>query len=388
MDISDRSLRTFPGSAILTALAVLVTVTASPLVGVVVADVPPGLVNPPNRPMQTVHAVRCQKTANKGVGKYLSTWAKTYTKCVGAIAACVQTTNSDPTCLAKAVDGCNKTIPHLGDDTEKDAGAVLEDADITSFCGSLTPTETFDDEGGPRFGLLSDPCQNRFGRSISFIQNYAGCLLEQTNCVAERLFLVQMPRARDLLEGAGVTVGHAVDAQRSCLLNESGAGALGSDPKPGKALLACEKSAGKAGVSFALKARASFAKCADAIMNCAQLKRTQKCVDSAAKTCAKKVTSVDGAQTKLASTVAKACGKIPIDDLLNDNGGNVTALTSLCAGVGVGSLATLDDYGTCLARYERCQVEDSVDFTVPRIEEFFTATQQPSAFNSSFCPTP
>ena len=53
----------------------------------------------------------------------------------------------------------------------------------------------------------------------------------------------------------------------------------------GKALLKCQKSADKAGVSFASKARGAFAKCADAVMNCAQLKPTQKCVDGAAKTC-------------------------------------------------------------------------------------------------------
>src|SRR5258708_6395408 len=78
----------------------------------------------------------------------------------------------------------------------------------------------FDADGGPRFGLLSDRC------SASFIQSYSFCLFRQTNCVAERLLLVQMPRARDLLTSAGITVGHAVDAQ-SCLLNENGSGALG-----------------------------------------------------------------------------------------------------------------------------------------------------------------
>src|SRR5258706_362811 len=83
------------------------------------------------------------------------------------------------------------------------------------------------DAGGPRFGLLSDRC------SASFIQGYSSCLFRQTNCVAERLLLVQMPRARDLLTSAGITVGNAVGAQ-SCLLNEDGSGALGVDPKPGK----------------------------------------------------------------------------------------------------------------------------------------------------------
>jgi len=368
------------------ALATCAITAASPLVTPVRATVPPGLVNPPNRPMQTQHAVKCQKLANKNVAKYLATLSKTYSKCVDAIAACVQTKASDANCLMKATDGCNAKIATLGDDLDKDAGTVLENA-ITDFCGSLSPSEAFDDEGGPRLGLLSDDCQSRFGFGISFVQGYASCLFEQTNCVAERLLLVQIPRARDLLDSAGVTVGHAVDPQHSCLLNEGGSGALGSDPKPGKALLACEKKEAKTGVSFAAKARAAFAKCADAVMNCAQLKRTDQCMGSATKTCTKAIAAVDTAQTKVADTVVKACEKIPLSDLLNANGGDVNGLTTLCNNVGV-TLTTLHDYGTCLAMYERCQVEDSIAFTVPRIEEFYMAMNQPSPFASSFCPAP
>jgi len=334
--------------------------------------------------MQTVHAARCQKIANKGVAKYLSTWSKTYLKCVGAIASCVQTQASDPACLMKATDACNAKISHLSDDTEKDAGALLEDGAITNFCGSLSPSEAFDDPGGPLFGMLATRCG--FGGS-PFIQQYAGCLLRQTNCVAERLMLVQMPRARDLLGTAGIVDGHAVDPLHSCLLDEGGAGALG-DAKAGKALLSCQAKATKAGISFAAKARGAFAKCADAIMACAQLKPTQKCVDAAATKCTKASAGVNDAQAKLATAITKACEKIPLADLTDTNGGDVANLATLCSGVGVASVATLADYGNCLALYERCQVEDSVDFTVPRIEEFFTAMQQPSPFNSNFCPAP
>jgi len=349
------------------------------------AVVPPGLVNPVNRPMQTVHAARCQKMANKGVAKYLSTWSKTYLKCVGAIASCVQTKASDPICITKATDACNAKISHLSDDNEKDAGSLLEDGAITNFCGSLSPSEAFDDPGGPLFGMLATRCH--FG-STPFIQNYAGCLLRQTNCVAERLMLVQIPRARDLLATAGIVDGHAVDPLQSCLLDEGGSGALGSDAKAGKALVSCETKAAKAGFSFAAKARGAFAKCSDAIMACAQLKPTQKCVEAAAAKCTKASMGVDDAQAKLATAITKACEKIPLANLTDTNGGDVANLATLCSGVGVASVATLADYGTCLALYERCQVEDSINLTVPRIEEFFTAMQQASPFNSGFCPAP
>ncbi len=361
-------------------VVVLVVLAAATMPRPAAGVVPPGLVNPPNRPMQTQHAFKCQKLTNKNTSKFLATLSKTYAKCLGAIATCVQVKASDADCLTKAVTSCNDKIAHLGDDLDKDAGTILENA-VTDFCGSLSPDEAFNDAGGPRFGLLGSRCP------ASFIQSYAFCLFRQTNCVAERELLVTMPRARDLLDSNGVNVGHAVDAQ-SCLVDESGSGGLGGDGKAGKALVACETKAAKAGSSFAAKARGAFAKCADAVMNCAQLKPTQKCVDAAAKTCTKAVASVDDGQTKLHDAVVKACGKIPLDDLENANGGDVSALASLCNSVGVASVATLDDYGTCVAKYERCQVEDSIDFTVPRIEEFFTDTQQPNPFNSAFCPSP
>ncbi len=378
-----RSARRTVRRLILTAVAAVVVTSTTVFAANVV---PPGLVNPPNRPMQTVHAAKCQAIMNNLVGKYLVRWSKIYGKCVGAISSCVQAKASDPACLSKAVTKCNADIPPLGDDLDTDAGTTLENA-ATDFCGSLSPSEAFDDAGGPQFGLLDSACHDRFGFHLSFIQNYARCLFLQTSCVAERQFLVGFPRARDLLTSAGITVGHALDAQDSCLTNENGSGAL-SNAKAGKALTACEVKAAKAGVAFAKNARSAFSKCADAVMTCAQLKPTQKCIDSAAKKCAKQGTAVDKKQAKLADSIPKACGKIAVDDLLGTSGGDVGALGTLCASVGLNSVATADDYGMCLARYERCQVEDSINFTVPRIQEFFTATQQPNPFNSSFCPAP
>jgi hypothetical protein len=376
----DRSSR-MTVRGVVTAWTAVAIAIAPPLVTVTRADVPPGLTGTPDRPMQPQHAFKCQKLVNHGVASYLATWSKTYAKCIGGIAACVQTKASDPTCLTKAADACNASIPNLGDDTDKAAGTVLENL-VTTFCRSLSPTELFDDVGGPRFSLITDACKNRF------IQNLESCLFLEANCAAEQLLLVQMPRAHDLLVTAGVTMGHALDPQRSCLVDEGGAGALGSDPKAGKVLLGCQKSAAKAGVSFAAKARGAFAKCADAVMNCAQVKRTQKCVDGAAKTCTKQITTVDGAQTKLGGAITKACEKTPIDDLLGASGGDAGALATLCTGVGVVSVTNLADYATCVAKHERCQVEDSIRFTVPRIDEFSTVTLQPSPFGSTFCPAP
>ncbi len=123
-------------------------------------------------------------------------------------------------------------------------------------------------------------------------------------------------------------------------------------------------------------------------MNCAQLKPTQKCVDSAAKSCTKQFLTVDALQQKVQDAVTKACTKIPLPDLFGVDGGDVGALATVCSGVGVSSLTTLADYASCVARQERCQMEESISFTVPRINEFLTATGQGVTLPSAFCPAP
>jgi hypothetical protein len=73
----------------MTAWTAVAIAIAPPLLSVTFAQVPPGLTGTPDRPMQPQHAFKCQKITNKGVAKYLATWSKTYTKCIGGIAACV-----------------------------------------------------------------------------------------------------------------------------------------------------------------------------------------------------------------------------------------------------------------------------------------------------------
>lgn len=343
------------------------------------ATLPPGIADPGH----AGHAVKCQKMLNKGTAKYLGTWAKTYAKCVTALVNCVQTHGSDPVCVGKAVAACNKGIAPLADDTEKDAGSTLENL-VTSFCGSLTLSEQLDDPAGMLFSLRADECKNRFG--IPSIASGAGsiafCLFKETNCATESMLLTRMPRARQLLETAGIVTGHAVGPE-SCLTNVGGGGVL-ADAKAGKALLKCEGGAATAGVTFAAKARAAFAKCADAVFACAQTKPTQRCLDGATKTCAKQLANVDAAQAKLADGVRKACGSIPLTDLTDAASGDVDGLATVCGTLGVASLATLDDYAECMARQERCHVENSMLFTSPRIVELFTAAGQ--TFGSAFCP--
>ncbi|MBI3770024.1 MAG: hypothetical protein HY271_16250 [Deltaproteobacteria bacterium] len=348
------------------------------------AVVPPGA----SDPGQAGHAVKCQKMLDKGVAKYLAAWTKIYSKCVGAIAACVQTKASDPACLSKAVTNCNEKIPALNDENEGDLGLTLLEDPAVNFCGSLTLTNQLDAAGGILYNLRADECKNRFGipSIASGIGSIAFCLFKETDCAAEKLFLAQMPRAHHLLDDAGIVVGHAV-GPNSCLSNVGGSGAL-ADAKAGKTLLSCQNGVAKAGKGFASKARGALAKCAGAVFACAQTKPTQKCVDTAGKTCAKQLAAVDAAELKLEDTVAKKCEKTPLSDLLDANGGDVSGLAALCDSVGVASVDSVATYASCLGKHERCQVEDSIRFTSPRINELLAAAGLSATLPSAFCPAP
>jgi hypothetical protein len=85
------------------------------------------------------------------------------------------------------------------------------------------------------------------------------------------------------------------------------------------------------------------------------------------------------------AAVTKACEKIPVADLIGASGGNVTAVADVCNGVAVPALATLGDYADCLARRERCEAEESITFTSPRVIELFNAVG--ATFGSAFCVT-
>lgn len=371
--------RTHPLSKI--ALVAAAVALAAPVSMPAGAAVPPGIADPG----QAGHAVKCQKLVSKGTAKYLATWSKVYAKCIGSLSACVQEHGSDPLCVGKAVTKCNAGIATLTDDTDKSAGTVLENL-VTDFCGSLTVDNQVDDPAGMRFSNIADDCNFHFG--VSSLANgasaIASCLFRETNCAAESMLLARMPRARQLLEDAGIASAHSTGAS-SCLTNVGGGGAL-IDAKAGKALLKCETGEAKAAVTFASKARGALAKCADAVFACAQTKPEQKCLDGATKTCAKQIAAVNVAETKLGDAVIRSCGKIPLADLTDPAAGDVDGLATACASVFVPSLATLADYATCVARQTRCQVEESVRFTAPRVDELFAAAEQP--FASLFCTLP
>jgi len=204
-------------------------------------------------------------------------------------------------------------------------------------------------------------------------------MFNETTCAAQNMLLVQFPRARQLLDDAGITFDPNLR-----LPNVGGSGNLG-DAKAGKALLKCEAGATKAGAAFAAKARSAYAKCMEAVFGCAQLKPgDQSCIDKAAASCAKQVAKVDDLQVKAAASVTKSCEEIPFADLLGASGGNVAAVADVCNAVGVPALAMLGDYADCLARRERCDVEESITFTSPRVVELFNAAG--ATFGSAFCP--
>ena len=91
---------------------------------------------------------------------------------------------------------------------------------------------------------------------------------------------------------------------------------------------------------------------------------------------------------KLTDAVTNACTGISFDDLSDTNGGGAGTLATVCSSLNVSPFTMVGDYATCLAREERCQVEDSIMFAVPRMNEFLTDMGLLVSIPSSFCPAP
>jgi hypothetical protein len=88
----------------------------------------------------------------------------------------------------------------------------------------------------------------------------ATCVADRYECVTERLFAVEEPRAGELLARADVDLG-----QFPCLANFNGGGSVGSPNHLGKALVQCAATIKSAGRRFVTKKLGSLEKCVDAL---------------------------------------------------------------------------------------------------------------------------
>ena len=91
-----------------------------------------------------------------------------------------------------------------------------------------------------------------------------------------------------------------------------------------------------------------------------------------------------GKTVKLAPVLARSCGAIDYTALRDPYGLNLDALEDICTAYDVASLATLDDYATCLARPHKCGAEALLGFQAPRGALLLDMVGRTLA--SGFCP--
>jgi len=326
-------------------------------------------------PVAAKAANNCQKQIGKAGEKFMKNKQKKLSKCVAGISKCIQTKElaKQADCIAKAALKCDKDLAKIFTKDE-----VKIEADIVKKCGIPGKIGVADllDPDGLDFMSREDHCGKGFGITLSGVDDIAECIRRDKECAVERLFRIQYPRAKELMDNAGVAGG--ILANLTCLMGSAGAsdGFGDTDPKgAGKAVEGCAKETRKAGAKFVGAKVKSIEKCLGEVFKCVQTKQgDQGCIDKATGKCAKEFGAggkIAKAEAKLRSSIAKKCGpeKASFGDLTAAMGMNLTDLTTVCDGLGVPTLANIDDYIECMVR-QHCDLVDAVvDLQYPRITE-------------------
>ncbi len=299
-------------------------------------------------------ADKCQATIMKANAKFVAATLKYHEKCYDAAFKCVQTKPDDQKCFDKAIVKCGREVL-----TRRPKGiAKLLDA-IRKKCTSFDDLMSADGVG---YTALAVTCADA-GFPLSGINGLTECLRELTECDAEQMFGVEMPRARPFAIQDGVPVRFG-----TCMVG-AGLGDVGDPKGLGKALDKCQKQVKKASASFVKSKLKSLHKCLGALFKCKQAKPGDLgCVEKAQKKCDKEIgTNIPKAELKLAAALVKRCADI-FPELGPVNAMSIDVLDLVCQELGVPALATMDDYARCIVRRHECLVEDIVGYTVPRAQ--------------------
>jgi hypothetical protein len=286
--------------------------------------------------------------------------------CTRRMHACVQSGASD--CTGRYGRVCQRTIEKIAS-----ARARLV-TNVVRACGAL-PQSVILASDGLGFGAVSDQCG-----SLNDVTDVAQCLQHQHDCAAESLFGVQMPRAGELMRLAGIDA-----ASFPCLADRGGNGAGSGNAVTGRPIGVCVNAIRVAGGRFAGKTLKRVETCLGALFGCAQESPNDPaCVAAAVKGCDRAFLAIPS-ESSIRTAIARKCAGVAYATLSAPDGANLSALTDDCAGLGVSSLDSLDDYVQCVVRQHECRVEGVVHTSFPRADELLAATSHD--FRSSFCPT-
>jgi hypothetical protein len=305
-------------------------------------------------------ALKCQQTIAKADAKFLAQRLKRLAVCSNAVLGCIQS-QAPPVCVGKATAKCRKQLGAPGD---VDAPAATLEAAVVKACGDVPVGELLGAEG-LGFADAAAACAGVGVTPLATAANVARCVQRLHASLSETSFGVEAPRAAELTARGGVNAAVVPD-----LPVFGGCGDCGTPPVPtGKLVAGCAAAIDKAGATFLAKARGGLDKCATGLITCAQTKPGDAgCLAQAKATCQKLPDALATGRSKLQAALAKKCGgTLPFATLDAPAGANLGALICECDNVGVSPVATLDDYGLCLARQHECALASVLPSVAPTV---------------------
>jgi hypothetical protein len=331
-------------------------------------------------------ATNCQSALISATTPFAQKKLKQLDKCAMAAFKCIQTVapndeaEEDPidVCLEKASLRCAKAVDVITGEEQR-----LTDA-IVKACAPLAPEELLRADG-VGFEVIAPDCLD-FGVTVEDTTTAAECIVQQHECAVEQIYLAEHPRAGELFGLVDADLG-----PDSCLDDLGGPGSGVEDLKLGRKLAQCEQDVTKTGGTFVATKLKSIGRCLDAVFGCVQLTPQDDgtCLAKATSTCDKAFSAVGANALKVEPAIRKSCGAIAFDQLLADSGTDYQALIDeeTCVPFGVGGIATVTHYATCLYREHECAGDDILRFTVPRAAELLALVgrQLPGNF---FCIPP
>jgi len=337
------------------------------------ATVTPGIASIVD-PKTAKSAAKCQSEINKRAAKFLEKKLKSLGKCTGAAFKCVQAQPDEKRkgCLEKAGGKCAKELARIAKEEQTLA------AKIVAKCGGLGE-DNLRSSAGLGFEPLASECQID---GVDPAGDVATCVVARYECEAEILLERHVPRARELMEEAGVP--DAALQVLTCLGDHEGIGTGLGDPKgDGKLAFKCQDAIAKAGIKLAAAELKGRGKCLDKLYKCVQTKPGDDgCLAKADKACDKEEAKVGKALAKFATGIDKKCGDLDFDGVLRpDFGLNLAALDAV-----VGE--TLDDLGEYeddVARLTGCRSDAMLGVTMPRAAQMLGLQDPPVAFPRAGC---
>ncbi|MEB2284686.1 MAG: hypothetical protein B6D46_01565 [Polyangiaceae bacterium UTPRO1] len=310
---------------------------------------------------------KCQGVIAKGGMALVAKERKILQKCIQQMLVCVELKPGDQGCLTKARAGCLKLPTTIATLESKLQSKVEKSCDEPPMLAA-----DLLGAAGLGYGAEYSTCR-AYLATVRGAFGVARCVRARHKCQAEQMVALENPRARELLQAAGVSMFGI-----GCIPNPGadGAGQGLADPARAKVLVKCAAGIQKAAAKFSATRLGGLQKCAAAVTKCIQQKPGDaRCLAGVRGKCsalaAKTGNGPKGAGGKARAAIAKACRGADTELLATAGLGFQTpALATYCAAIGVSPLATADDAGECLLRHHACRVGQLLDAETPRAREF------------------